>query len=141
MRRTHDEDNTLFIVLADHQRVGKGTLYHGLRTPMVLQFPAVVPAGQTLPASALVSSLDIVPTALDAAGLLPAAARGEDATAAAAAMPFNAGARLDGRSMLPLLRGGLGFDKQLGAAPPHWWQVCSRAHSRFCLNVMCADDA
>ena len=65
-----DEQNTLFIALADHQRVGKGTLYHGLRTPMVLQFPSRVPPGQTLPASTLVSSLDIVPTALDAAGLL-----------------------------------------------------------------------
>ena len=37
---------------------------------MVLQFPSRVPPGQTLPASTLVSSLDIVPTALDAAGLL-----------------------------------------------------------------------
>ena len=71
LRSLGDEENTLFIVLADHQRVGKGTLYHGIRTPMVLQFPARVPGGQTLPASTLVSTLDVVPTVLDAAGLSP----------------------------------------------------------------------
>ena len=58
-----DEQNTLFIALADHQRVGKGTLYHGLRTPMVLQFPSRVPPGQTLPASTLVHKFDLRPTA------------------------------------------------------------------------------
>lgn len=92
------EANTLFIALADHQRVGKGTLYHGIRTPMVLQWPARVPAGQVLSASTLVSSLDIVPTALDAVGLLSA-----DVAATGVGMPFNAGGRLDGRSLIPLL--------------------------------------
>ena len=60
---------------------------------MVLQWPARVRAGQTLPASTLVTSLDIVPTVLDAAGLPP---------------PTTHHARLDGRSLLPLLTGGGG---------------------------------
>ena len=132
LRSLGDEENTLFIVLADHQRVGKGTLYHGIRTPMVLQWPARIPAGQTWPASALVSSLDLVPTALDAAGLLTPIAsdiRGEPA--ASGALPLNAGARLDGLSLLPLLTGR---DATAGAAAsmasadhvighvPSWWR-------------------
>ena len=115
LRRQDAEEDTLFIVLADHQRVGKGSLYHGLRTPMVLQFPSRVPPAQTLPTGALVSSLDIVPTVLDAAGLLGSGAGGDHAGGRAgesggSALPYNAGARLDGRSLMPLLRGGLGFE-------------------------------
>ena len=138
LRTNGDEANTLFIVLADHQRVGKGTLYHGIRTPFVLQFPSRVPAGQTLPPSVLVSSLDIVPTALDAAGLLPRAvsggggASGGDASAGGIPgqvpedMPYNAGGRLDGRSLLPLLGGGLGYEDVehdlARARRPTWWR-------------------
>ena len=121
LRALGDEENTLFIALADHQRVGKGTLYHGIRTPMVLQFPARVPGGQTLPASTLVSSLDIVPTALDAAGLLPHPPHPPDDPNS---LPYNAGKRLDGRSLLPLLSGGFGFeapDPRL-VEPPWWWR-------------------
>ena len=59
---------------------------------MLLQWPARLPAGQMVAASTLVSSLDLLPTALHAAGLpLP---------------PRNAGGPLDGRSLLHLLRGG-----------------------------------
>ena len=127
LRRLGDEEDTLFVVLADHQRVGKGTLYHGIRTPFVLQYPRVVPAGQTLPPSVLVSSLDLMPTALDAAGLLPPPPpAGAAAPHDASTMPFNAGARLDGRSLLPLLRGGLGFEGAASnlarAQRPSWWR-------------------
>ena len=125
LRQLGDEENTLFIALADHQRVGKGTLYHGIRTPMVLQFPSRVPPGQTLPASTLVSSLDIVPTALDAAGLLshPPHPGPDDPSY----LPYNAGKRLDGRSLLPLLTGGFGFEAPDKATldtlePPEWWR-------------------
>lgn len=41
LRALGDEENTLFIALADHQRVGKGTLYHGIRTRALLQNPLV----------------------------------------------------------------------------------------------------
>ena len=157
MRAIGHEEHTLFIVLADHQRLGKGTLYHGIRTPMVLQFPSRVPAGQTLPASVFVSSLDIFPTVLDAAGLLPDAAayaptgrrrmpgRGvlQDVP-----LPYNAGARMNGRSLLPLLRGGLGFDAVTPNAdapaterpvpatpPPDWWRADIYAELGYAATV------
>ena len=124
LRDERAEDDTLFIALADHQRIGKGTFYHGVRTPMVLQWPARVRAGQTLPASTLVTSLDIVPTVLDAAGLPP---------------PTTHHARLDGRSLLPLLTGGGGggeagewrsslfFELGVGASVKHrsGWQIAA----------------
>lgn len=130
LRALGDEPNTLFVVLADHQRVGKGTLYHGIRTPMVLQWPVRIPGGQTWPAHAMVSSLDLVPTALDAAGLL--SPRADDAHEADdRPLPINAGAVLDGRSLLPLLTG---FEARQAAAAsssspdhvvgqvPRWWR-------------------
>ena len=129
LRDERAEDDTLFIALADHQRIGKGTFYHGVRTPMVLQWPARVRAGQTLPASTLVTSLDIVPTVLDAAGLPP---------------PTTHHARLDGRSLLPLLTGGGGgeagewrsslfFELGVGASVKHrsGWQIARRTSRRI----------
>ena len=56
------ERNTLFVALSDHQRFGKGALYHGTRTPMLLQWPGRVAPGQIFPTGTLVSSLDLVPT-------------------------------------------------------------------------------
>ena len=123
LRALGDEEKTLFMVLADHQRVGKGTLYHGIRTPFVLQFPSRIPAAQTLPPSVLVSSLDIVPTALDAAGLLSHTPRPADEPLL---LPYNAGRRLDGRSLLPLLGGGQGFEEAEArlsrVSKPAWWR-------------------
>ena len=92
LRSLQLEQDTLLIALSDHQRYGKGALYHGVRTPMMLQWPARIAPGQTFAAHTLVSSLDLVPTVLDAAGLL---SRG---------VPANAGGPLDGRSLLPLLK-------------------------------------
>lgn len=94
LRELGVERDTLFIALADHQRLGKGGLYHGTRTPMLLQWPARVSPGQVLPRDVLVSSLDIVPTALDAARVLPLSR---------AEFPRNAGSTINGRSLLPLL--------------------------------------
>lgn len=90
-------------------------------TPMVLQFPSRVPPGQTLPPSTLVTSLDIVPTALDAAGLLAHPPHPPDDPNA---LPYNAGKRLDGRSLLPLLSGGHGYESPdaLSIDPPYWWR-------------------
>jgi arylsulfatase A-like enzyme len=94
LRAMGEEEHTLLIALSDHQRLGKGALFHGVRTPMLMQWPARVAAGQVLPAELLVSSLDILPTVLDAAGMLMQSGN---------AMPRNAGGQLDGRSLLPLL--------------------------------------
>ena len=71
LRTLGAERDTLFVVLADHQRLGKGTLYQGVRTPQVLQWPAAVRGGLVLPPNWLVSSLDLAATILDAAGLTP----------------------------------------------------------------------
>ncbi|MEM1441607.1 MAG: sulfatase [Verrucomicrobiota bacterium] len=63
-------EDTLVILLSDHGppfRRGKTTCYEsGLRVPFLVRWPGVSKAG--LESSALVSTVDIVPTILDAAG-------------------------------------------------------------------------
>lgn len=103
------EAHTMVIALSDHQRLGKGALFHGPRTPLLLQWPARVAPGQVLPAELLVSSLDILPTVLDAAGLLPR--RGDP-------LPRNAGGAIDGRSLLPLLAPAGGRRDAAGGVGP-----------------------
>ena len=137
LRLLKQEENTLFMVTADHQRVGKGTLYHGVRIPLLLQWPAKITAGQVFPAEVLVSALDVVPTVLDAAGVLNSFKRGAEVV--------NAGAPLDGRSLLPLFdqtknevaagkqgtwkekwdRDSLWFELGMAVSVKHWtgWQV------------------
>ncbi len=83
----HAED-TLVIFIGDHGPPftrGKTTCYEaGLRIPFMVRWPGHVPTGRI--SDALVSTVDIMPTFLDAAGL---------------AIP----AGLAGRSLLPLLQG------------------------------------
>ena len=68
-------------------RGGKTTLLEGgIRVPMVLRWSAAVPAGKTV--DAMVSSLDLVPTFVAAAG-----------------GSIDAGERLDGVNLLPFLTG------------------------------------
>lgn len=69
-------DNTLIVVVSDH---GEGFLEHGnahhgrssfeeeTHVPLIIRYPALIKEGIRVPA--LVSSLDIVPTILDAAGI------------------------------------------------------------------------
>jgi arylsulfatase len=67
-------------------REGKGTSYEGgFRVPGIVRWPARVARGQVR--SDLVTSLDVLPTFLEIAGVKPPAAQ------------------LDGRSVLPLLEG------------------------------------
>lgn len=65
------EDNTLVILLSDHGPPfsrGKTTCYEsGLRVPFLVRWPGV--SGVGLESEALVSTVDIVPTILDAAGI------------------------------------------------------------------------
>lgn len=110
-------DNTLFLFCADNgapvsmatplpgngrYRGHKGTFYQGgIRVPMLLHWPAAVRGGQVR--TELASLMDLMPTALDAAGT---------------AMPRG----LDGRSLLPLVRGQ--------AASVHGHLVWAGIHAR-----------
>ncbi|HSC76680.1 MAG TPA: sulfatase-like hydrolase/transferase, partial [Pseudomonadales bacterium] len=66
-------DNTLIIVLSDNgSQIGgaKTTLYdEGLKTPLVMRLPAIMPAGVVN--QQLVSAVDLMPTILQLAGLSP----------------------------------------------------------------------
>tara|TARA_B100000809_G_C15106808_1_gene519073 strand:+ start:528 stop:2006 length:1479 start_codon:yes stop_codon:yes gene_type:complete len=67
-------------------RGGKSSLYEGgIRVPLVVQWPAVVPAGKTC--STPTSNIDFYPTFLDTAGITPSAKQ-----------------KLDGRSILAHLK-------------------------------------
>ena len=87
--RTRD---TVVIYLSDngflfgeHRRFGKKDAYEGsVRVPMVIRYPAALPASTALTSHALVSNVDIAPT-----------------LAAVAGFPWHA----DGRSLVPLLDG------------------------------------
>jgi arylsulfatase A-like enzyme len=63
---------TLVFFLSDHGMAaigGKATLYHdGLRTPVIVRWPGVIESGRVDKRS-IVSSIDIVPTLLEAAGI------------------------------------------------------------------------
>lgn len=87
LRRSGKTDNTLIVYIGDHgadMLRGKRTSYEGgVRIPMILNWPGHVNGGQVR--QELVSTLDIMPTFLDAAGADPVK-------------------ELAGRSLLPLLR-------------------------------------
>lgn len=65
-------DNTLVIFLSDHGMpfpFAKSSVYeNGLRTPLIMSWPGQIESG-TLAKDQIVSSIDIYPTFLDAAGL------------------------------------------------------------------------
>jgi arylsulfatase A-like enzyme len=112
-------ENTLVVFLSDNGgptreltssnrplRGEKGQLLEGgVRVPLILRWPARIPAGRT--DSRLVSALDLLPTALAAAGAKP---------------PAN----LDGVDLLPHLSGEA--EKPVRAA--HYWRVGGRAAYR-----------
>ncbi len=81
--------STLVLFTSDHGPAlpgAKGTLFDpGIRVPLLARWPGVVEPGGS--SSALVSGVDLLPTLLEAAGAAPAQG-------------------LQGRSFLPLLRGG-----------------------------------
>ncbi|MEO1235877.1 MAG: sulfatase [Planctomycetota bacterium] len=82
-------EDTLFVFFSDHAASlpkGKNNLYkHSTQTPLIIRWPGRVPADIRHDAS-MVSTLDLMPTILEAAGLTP---------------PGD----LDGQSLWPLLRG------------------------------------
>ena len=83
-------------------RGGKGWLYEGgIREPLIVRWPAVLKAERVIDTP--VSSPDFFPTLLDAAGAKPAADQ-----------------KLDGLSLLPLLRGESLSDRALCWHYPHY---------------------
>ena len=89
LERMGELDNTLIVMTGDHGMPfprGKGNLYDsGARVPMAIQWKERVPGGRTV--TDFVSTTDIAPTFLDAAGL---------------AIP----AEMTGRSLVSLLASG-----------------------------------
>lgn len=71
LEKTGQADNTLVFYIGDHGAQfprGKGTVYEpGLRVPMIVRWPGHSEAGQVR--QELVSTLDLLPTALRAAGV------------------------------------------------------------------------
>ena len=71
LERTGRADNTIVFYIGDHGAQfprGKGTVYEGaLRVPLIVRWPKVATAGQVR--HELVSTVDLLPTALRAAGI------------------------------------------------------------------------
>lgn len=79
-------DNTIVLFLSDHQSRGKLTVYEGHRAPALISWPGHTPAGSV--EKRIISNIDMLPTLVELAGGQPAV----DAV-------------VDGRSLLPILRG------------------------------------
>lgn len=83
-------------------RAGKGWMYEGgIRVPLIVRWPGVTRPGSVIPTP--VSSPDLMPTVLAAAGVAP--------------WP---GQRMDGASWLPILQGRRGPDRALFWHYPHY---------------------
>jgi arylsulfatase A-like enzyme len=128
-------DNTLIVFTSDNGGLataegsptcnaplaeGKGWMYDGgIREPLLIRWPGVVPAGSTC--STPVTSTDFFPTFLEAAGLPP--------------MPDQ---HVDGISLMPLLRGGSMQPRPIFWHYPHYSNqggtpACSMRHSDWKL--------
>jgi arylsulfatase A-like enzyme len=71
------EDNTMVILLSDHQSPGKRTLYDdGARIPFIIKWPGKIKPGQVN--DQLVSTVDILPTLVKTAGGDPGKLEGVD---------------------------------------------------------------
>lgn len=88
LEATGKAENTLVVFMSDHGPDlirGKRTVYQGgLHIPLIMRWPGTVLSGMT--SRALVETVDLFPTFLEAAGLAPLAG-------------------LPGKSLMPLLRG------------------------------------
>ena len=124
LRERNLEQDTLIFFLSDNGgptkeltssnlplRAGKGSMYEGgIRIPFLVQWKGRIPEGTTRDEAVI--SLDIAPTAMAAAGL---------------SLETIAGAKLDGVTLLPLLRG------QSTAAPHEtlYWRTGRKAALRW----------
>jgi N-sulfoglucosamine sulfohydrolase len=71
LNQSGQRDNTLIIYLSDHgDQMGRGKVYlyeAGVKVPFIVSWPGKIPQG--IKSEALISTIDIVPTILEAAGL------------------------------------------------------------------------
>ena len=110
-------DDTIVIVTSDHgESLGEHGLWEhnwmyedNLRVPLLLRYPAALPEGARV--EGLVDTIDLLPTVFELAGLEPPE-RAEDVEAAQRASEGALDLRsrrlwdaIDGRSLLPLVRG------------------------------------
>ena len=80
-------DDTVVILMSDHQTHDKGSLYEGgVRTPCIMQYPKGIPPGKIC--ASLMQNIDLIPTILDLCQI---------------EVPSDM--QLDGSSMLPILHG------------------------------------
>lgn len=80
-------ENTVVIFVSDHQSRGKLCCYEGARVPFLVRWKGVIEGG--LECDELISNVDLAPTIFDICGITPPREM-----------------HLDGRSFLPLLKGG-----------------------------------
>lgn len=135
LRETGVEKNTLVVFLSDNggptapinsnvngsrndpYRGGKRQLSEGgIRTPMFVSWPSVIPAGKTLATPA--TTLDLLPTLLAAAKVVGASAPSSSAQAEATL--------LDGINLLPHLRGETDAPKSRALCWRFGWQFAIR---------------
>ena len=122
LARSGKADNTLVIYLGDHGAQfsrGKTSVYEGgLRVPLIVRWPGHTKAGHV--ATELVSSLDILPTVLQATNVKPPAG-------------------LDGRALQPLLEGRFVkwrehlFAHKMGAAAHFYYPQVAIRDARYKL--------
>jgi arylsulfatase A-like enzyme len=104
-------DRTLIVVTADHgESLGEQDLWEhnhmvqtNLRVPLVMRWPGHLPAGKRV--SALTDEIDVLPTICDLAGIEPPNAEAQKSAAAGADSERLERAKVDGRSLMPLVRG------------------------------------
>jgi arylsulfatase A-like enzyme len=102
-------DDTLVIVMSDHgESLGEQDLWEhdhmvqtNLRIPLILRWPKHLPPGSRV--SGIADEIDVLPTVCDLLGLQPASTSGDSA-------------RIDGTSLLPLVRGEVPFAREFSIA-------------------------
>jgi arylsulfatase A-like enzyme len=104
-------DQTLMIVTSDHgESLGEQDLWEhnhmvqtNLRVPLVMRWPNHLPSGKRVPA--LTDEIDVLPTICDLAGIDPPHPDASDAHASSADPEREKRAMVDGKSLVPLVRG------------------------------------
>lgn len=121
-------ENTLVLVVSDHQSRGKFNCFEGARVPAFARWKGIVPSGSV--SEALCANIDVAPTLLALAG-----------------SPDTKG-KMDGQNLLPILRGKnpvdwrkellleTGYTRALVSNP---WKYIQNNPPKSVLDLMAAD--